>query len=426
MTASAPSIALVSHLDLNLARFRTPLMKALLESGWRVTAIVPQGPYTEAIVTLGVEVLDYPATRNQRGLLAHLAARKALKRLFRQHHFDVVHSFTHLPNLLCRLALPWRKRPILVNSITGLGSGFIKKGVRGIAMRMVLYQAYARTSRRCDAVLFQNEDDHTYFTWRGLTGKAATHIIPGSGVDLSLFRPGLLSPKKRQALRESLGVKPKHVMAVMASRLLYDKGIREAMLAATGLLGKSPSIRLVVAGAPDAGNPASMTEEDLATFSGLGNVIFTGWREDMAALWNAADMAILPSYREGLPVSLQEALACGLPVITTDAPGCREIARSHLPGGSPAGEANDPDEGMEQEAFHRGEHAILIPPSQWPPLAEAMRMVAENPKVRAAMSAAARAKAEADFDAAKLARQTIAVYEALLAKRAASVRRRNR
>ncbi|GAB7081971.1 glycosyltransferase [Megalodesulfovibrio paquesii] len=402
------SIALVSHIDLNLARFRRTLMQLLVEEGWRVHAVVPRGPYAGELELLGVELLDYPTSRMAhgpghglgRGLRRHWHARAALTRLFRARRFDLVHSFTHLPNLLCRLALPLRHRPVLVNSVTGLGSGFLRPGLKGTALRLAMHQAYASTARRCEAVLFQNEDDRNYFTLHGLTGRAATQVVPGSGVDLTRFRPNLFSDAERQARRASLSIAPHHVLAVMASRLLFDKGIRETMLAAQALARTTPALRLVVAGGPDPGNPCSLSEADTRTFAALGNVLFVGWQEDMERLWNLAEFAVLPSYREGLPVSMQEALACGLPVVVTDVPGCREIARPTI----------------EEAALGKsvGEHALLIPAGQWPPLAEAMRLLTETPSLRLSMATAARRKAEEAFDARVLARQTVAIYEALL------------
>ena len=404
--SGSPSIALVSHVDLNLARFRRTLMQMLLEDGWRVSAVVPRGRHAREIEDLGVELLAYPASREvlaARGLGRHMHARAGLARLFAGRRFDVVHSFTHLPNLLCRAALPWRRRPLLVNAVTGLGSGFLRPGLRGMALRMALQQCYARSAARCDAVLFQNEDDHTYFTWRGLTGRALTQVVPGSGVDLTRFRPNLLSEEERRRRRAVLGCSDQHVVAVMAARLLFDKGIRETMLAAQALATATPSLRLLVAGAPDPGNPCSLTEADMQTFAGLGNVRFLGWQEEMAQLWSLADFAILPSYREGVPVSMQEALACGVPVIVTDVPGCREIA-------APLAEEI-------RAGSTLGGHALCVPAGQWPPLAEAMRRVAETPALRASMAAAARRKAEEAFDARMLARRTMDVYAGLLAGR---------
>lgn len=395
--SGAPSIALVSHVDVNLARFRRTLMQLLVEEGWQVSAVAPRGRYAAEVESLGVEWLEYPSSR-EAGLAGHWRARGALARLFSRHRFQVVHSFTHLPNLLCRVALPWRRRPLLVNAVTGLGSGFMRPGLKGIALRMALYQCYARSAFRCDAMVFQNEDDHTYFTWRGLTGRALTRVVPGSGVDLARFRPGLLTREERRRRRASLGVEEGHVAVVMAARLLFDKGIREAMLAARALAGTAPAVRFLVAGAPDPGNPCSLTEADMQAFASLGNVRFLGWQEEMEQLWNLADVAILPSYREGVPVSMQEALACGVPAVVTDVPGCREIAAP-------------------RQGETASEHALCVPAGQWQPLAGAIQLLAESPVLRASMGMAARRKAEEAFDARVLARKTMDVYAALLAGR---------
>ena len=412
-------ICLVSHIALNLWLFRIPLAQQLAEEGWSVTLIAPEGPHMPKLIKSAHDICQTLQTRRdgvadcvtvrpwqlRRGSLAPGAALRGSRELaaiLAEERPDLVHTFTHQPNILARLAMgrvkrATKKRPVLVNSVTGLGSCFLGKGPRGVALRMFFYQLYARTASRAHGVLFQNEDDRLYFESRNLTGSAKTGCIRGSGVDTSRFRPGHLNNADRTRLRASLGLKPDHVVCTMAARLLNDKGIRELLLAARSLGAAVPNLRFVVVGEPDPGNPGSLNAEDMQTFSGLGNVVFPGWRNDMAEIWSISDMAALPSYREGLPMSLQEAMACGLPVVTTDVPGCRELARS------PQGELQRPEECG----------AMLVPAAQWPPLAEAIGHLASNPEARRTLGKAARDKAVREFDATAVVRQTIAFYESL-------------
>jgi len=143
-------------------------------------------------------------------------------------------------------------------------------------------------------------------------------------------------------------------------------------------------------GEPDPGNPNSLKPRAVKAAKRAGNVIFAGWREDMPLIWALSDIAALPSYREGLPVSLQEALASGLPVVTTDAPGCREIVDS-------------------------GKNGYLVPVRQVGALADALAMLLENPEQRAAMGKESRKKAEEEFNADFLAERTVALYRRLVA-----------
>ncbi len=412
MTAAAPyphqetptaarSICLVSHSALNLLRFRAVLMEELVATGWRVTCVAPPGPHMPTLTALaedlGAAVRPWPLARGSLSVNAFRQGARSLALLLREVAPSVTHTFTHQPNLVARFALPRRRRPVVVNSVTGLGSIFLAKGVKSAALRVAMRQLYKRTASRTDAVIFQNREDQANFEWGGLTGAAVSMLIRGSGVDLTRFRPDLLTADQRAELLAELGLKRDHVVCVMAARLVHDKGIRELLLAARALTVGAPRLRLVIVGAPDEGNPRSLSRDDMVTFSALGNVVFTGWREDMPALWAAADLAVLPSYREGLPVSLQEAMASGLPVVTTDAPGCRELAMT--PDGEPDHTA-----------------AVLTPRGQWPPLAEALARLAASTELRRAMGEAARAKAEREFDARTQAQRHLAVYESLLAR----------
>ena len=204
-------ICLVSHIALNLWLFRIPLAQQLAEEGWSVTLIAPEGPHMPKLIKSAHDICQTLQTRRdgvadcvtvrpwqlRRGSLAPGAALRGSRELaaiLAEERPDLVHTFTHQPNILARLAMgrvkrATKKRPVLVNSVTGLGSCFLGKGPRGVALRMFFYQLYARTASRAHGVLFQNEDDRLYFESRNLTGSAKTGCIRGSGVDTSRFRP---------------------------------------------------------------------------------------------------------------------------------------------------------------------------------------------------------------------------------------------
>ncbi len=382
---SAPrTVLLVSHLGVNLARFRAALIRELVAQGHRVVAAIPDHAHDAELAALGAEVRHYGLARGSLNPLRALAPILSLRRLIRELSPDVVHSFTHQPNILCRLAAP--AGTVLVNSVTGLGSCFLGRGLKGAAMRAVFHLLYRVTAAAADAVVFQNADDLEHFTKHHLLGGVAPVLVRGSGVDTQAFRPGLLDPAEREALRAELGLAPDQVVATLAARLIRDKGVFEFLEAARQLAPRFPDLRFLLVGDPDPGNPTALGETDMAAARSEGNVAFAGWRTDMDRVWAASDIAVLPSYREGLPVSLQEALACGLPVIATDAPGCRETVAP-------------------------GRNGLLVPVRDAAALAQALGRMAGDPGLRSRMGEAGRAKALADFDAAVLARQVIAAYD---------------
>ena len=180
--------------------------------------------------------------------------------------------------------------------------------------------------------------------------------------------------------------------ATLAARLLRDKGVFEFLEAARLLAPRFPDLRFVLVGEADPGNPTSLSPADMDAARATGNVLFAGWRTDMDRVWAASDVAVLPSFREGLPVSLQEALACGLPAVATDVPGCREVV--------------DPER-----------NGLLVPVRDGAALAAALGRLAGDPGLRVRMGEAGRAKALAEFDAAALAGRLAALHDSLLEER---------
>jgi glycosyltransferase involved in cell wall biosynthesis len=156
----------------------------------------------------------------------------------------------------------------------------------------------------------QNPEDQAQL--RRSAGVSAV-LIRGAGVDLARFRPQP-APSGR-------------VTVVLASRMLWDKGIQEYVDAARRLRADGVDVRCVLVGKPDPSNPSAIPERQLRDWDDSGVIEWWGHRADMPAVLAEANIACLPSYREGLPTILIEAAAAGLPLVATDVPGCREVVR---------------------------------------------------------------------------------------------------
>jgi glycosyltransferase involved in cell wall biosynthesis len=203
-----------------------------------------------------------------------------------------------------------RKTP-LVNAITGLGYIFTSMTwrTRLLKQSMVLLLPWLLNSRQ-SLVVVQNPDDQAVLESLGIKRKRIV-LISGSGVDTDALQP----------LPEPEGP----ITAGFAGRLLTDKGIR-VLVAAHGILRKQGhQINLIIAGNPDPANPASVSLEEAQQWGRQPGITWLGHIDDITSLWRRCHFAVLPSHREGLPMSLLEAAACGKPMIATDAPGCREI-----------------------------------------------------------------------------------------------------
>jgi glycosyltransferase involved in cell wall biosynthesis len=203
----------------------------------------------------------------------------------------------------------------------------------------------------------------------------AIALIPGSGVDTDILTP----------MPEPTG--PFTVGFV--GRLLDDKGVRTLVQAHELLAQRGFSVHTLLAGDPDPSNPASIPERVLDSWRQIPNLRLLGHVEDVCGVWAQAHVAVLPSRREGLPKSLLEAAACGRPLIATDVPGCREIARE-------------------------GVNALLVPPDDAEALARAIEVLMKDRDLRASFGSAGRQTAIREFSSTRIGDEITSLYSRLL------------
>jgi glycosyltransferase involved in cell wall biosynthesis len=298
-------------------------------------------------------------------------------RLYRRLRPDIVHHVTPKPVLYGTIAARITGVPAVVNAISGMGHAFADESglVHGALQRLISagYRVALRHPRT--RVIFQNVDARADFIRRGWVRASETVLIRGSGVDVASF---------------TVEARPERVpVVVLAARLLRTKGVGEFVAAARMLLTDGVRARFVLVGEPDSGNPATVTEAELRAWVADGTVEWWGHRTDMPRVLEDADIACLPSYYpEGLPKSLIEAAAAGLPIVTTDQPGCREVVRD-------------------------GENGSLVPPRDPARLAAALRPLLDDRTLRERMGAAGRTRAEAEFTLDQVVRAHLAIYGAL-------------
>jgi len=392
MSRDLSSVLLVSHAGVNLAIFRRALISRLLAEGVRVTCAVPEDRYAPQLRTMGADVRHYGLARGSLSPTGMFRAARSLGDAVRAVAPDLIHSFTHQPNITARLAAG--RDYLVINSVTGLGSMFLGRSASGALKRGLMRQAYRRTASRCRAMVFQNPDDLSFFRDHGMLGECRAVMVRGTGVNVRRFTPDAVLHDEVRALRKGLGIATDStestgaVVVTLAGRLLRDKGVAEFLAAADMLAGRFPEAVFLLVGEPDPGNPSDLGPAVMEAARSRPHIKAPGWIDDMARVWAASDVAVLPSYREGLPVTMQEALACGLPVVTTDAPGCREVV-------------------------NQGVNGFLVPTRDAGALADALALLLADEDLRRTMGRAGRDKAVAEFDADALAGQMLSLYRNL-------------
>ena len=378
-------IILFANTDWYLFNFRLSLAKALRTQGHEVLLISPPGEYGVRLQAQGFRWEALPMDRKSLNPLQELRLLGYLCQLYRREQPALAHHFTIKCVVYGSIAALVARVPARMNAVAGMGYVFTNQAlkarllrpvVRGL-MRLVLNGRGAR-------LILQNNDDMAAFAKAGLARPELTRLVMGSGVDLTRFTPRGLSGLQAEA---GQAVQPTRV--VLAARLLWDKGIAEYAEAARQLKAKGLSIRFLLAGAPDPGNPAAIPQATLDGWQAENLIELLGQVSDMAALFATADMVVLPSYREGLPKSLIEAAACALPLVTTDVPGCREVVTHEVDG-------------------------LLVPVKDAQALGDAMERLHADPVWARRLGLAARARALREFDEKIVIRKTLAVYGELL------------
>lgn len=364
---------LVANRTFAIASSRVPLIRRLRASGWDVVVAAAEDRTAETLRAEGVRVEPVAFARGGFAPGADYAAYRALQRIYGREQPALVHHFHAKPIILgARVARQVASRPRVVNTVTGLGHGFLGNGLRGRLARA----GYRGTPSRSDAFIFQNPDDRREFLRRGLADAARTHLIVGSGVDLRRFTP-------------APGAAAAPLRVAMIARLLWDKGIREFVDAARLVRARHPSIEFVLGGEWDHAHPNAVPEAWVRAQEAAGTIRFVGYVTDMPTFLRGLGVFVLPSYYgEGVPRVLLEAAASGVPVVTADEPGCRE-------------------------ALVEGETGALVGREDARAIADAVGHILGDPARLAQMRAASRALAERQFDIEAITEAQVAVYRSV-------------
>ena len=354
---------------------RLPLALGALQAGFEVHVATMDGPSIPKIIAHGLHHHVIPMSRSGKNPIEELQTTWALWRLYRRVRPAVVHAVTIKPVLYGGIAARLAGVPTFIAAVSGLGFIFTRQRpgfdfVRWTATLLYRFALGHSNSR----VIFQNRNDRDVLRKANVVRPEQVVLIRGSGVDLEHYKA---TPEPQGA-----------PIAIMVSRLLIDKGVREFVAAARVSAGHPSGLRWVLAGSPDTGNPATITESEVEQWKREGVVEFLGEQSNIAELYRQSHIAVLPSYREGLPKSLLEAAACARAVVTTDVPGCRDAIEPDVTG-------------------------ILVPARDATALSLAVQRLATDADLRRRLGAAGRELAEREFDIRHVVKVHVDLYETL-------------
>ena len=354
------------------------LAQAARDAGFEVLLAMRVQEHDPEISRQGFKLFPINLLRRSVNPMREFLAVVELARLYRDQKPDLVYHVAIKPILYGSIAARLAGVPSVINVFAGLGYAYTSDELRAKLLRLFLKFGLSAACKSAGSLaVFQNEEDQAQLVRDRVVLESQTRVIPGTGVDTDRFRP--ISNESSD-----------HII-LLPCRMLRDKGVGEFLEAARLVRRQKPGVRFVLAGRCDEDNPASIQSRQLHQWQEEGVIEWWGHRSDMPDVLGHAAVVVLPSYREGLPVSLLEAAACGKPIIATDVPGCREVVRHRVNG-------------------------LLIPPRNAIALADAIILLLENPELRQELGRRGRDIVVKEFSSTIVIRQTLALYHELLQK----------
>ncbi|CAN7221043.1 glycosyltransferase family 4 protein [Devosia sp. LjRoot16] len=365
-----PKLVFVVTEDWYFVSHRLALATEAIRRGYEVVLVTRLSTFRSEIERHGIRVIPFDTNRRGMNPLGVLAEAFALARIYRQEQPDIVHHVALRAVMVGGLAARLCGIDRVLSAITGMGFLFTGGGRKPWVRQMVGWVLPQLVSR--GLVIVQNSDDGRQIAQFGVPTSRLRHIA-GVGVNTEKFHP---------VARDN-----EQVMVMLAARLLWDKGVGEFVEAARLL--QHTGARFVLVGMIDVDNPAGVPREQVDAWTRQGIVEWWGHQQDMASALSRADIFCLPSYREGLPKALLEAMSCGLPCVSTDVPGCREVVR-------------------------HGDTGLLVPAGDGAALAAAIASLIRNPEQRLKMGARGRQRAVDEYSEVESISATMRVYEELM------------
>ena len=365
-------IAIFAGDDFSLWQPRRGLIKYLIEQGCEVWIICAAGKYVDQLKELGARYFEVKIDL----LINPWADIRLLFKLasfFRQNQINVVQNLTTKPNIFGTFAAWFAGVPRIIISVEGLGRAFSGTPTfRSRCLQFILSNLYRIACRLAYRTRFMNPDDEQFFLEKKLVHPKKSILIIGEGVNLSEYSPGLIDQKDIDSFRQLAGGSIDTIYITMVTRPLWIKGVKEFIEASEILSAEFKNVKFILVGplaSGDSAVPKAYLEgKESKSFK------YVGFAEDLRHVFGISDIVVLPSFtREGVPNCLIEAMASGIPIVTTDNTGCRECVDD-------------------------GKTGFLVPVRDSQALAKAISVLVKDRSVRERFGKASREKVENDFN----------------------------
>ena len=348
------------------------------KAGYDVIAVTRMTKHQELIQRSGISPVNFRTIRRSSfNPLRELATFLELLLILKREKPDLVHLVALKPIIYGALAAKILKVPFQVHAFGGLGFIFSSNRILAKFLKLITCKSLKLTFKRSNCrLILQNNDDFGIMTERIGIKKNNVCLIRSAGVNLDAFKVSELPPTTP--------------IVMLASRMIWDKGISEFVQAAEKIKEKGIESRFVLIGEPDEENPSSVPIEKLRQWNRAGHIEWWGGRNDMPKEISKSSIFCLPSYYgEGVPKVLIEAMSCARPIVTTDMPGCRDLVVNE-------------------------ENGIIVRPKDWINLSEAIEKLITDQKLCKKMGLAGRRIAEENYSLKKITSETLKVYEDLI------------
>lgn len=356
-----------------------------LNDAFNISALGSSPKLKNRFLAEGFDYKAYRLSRRANPLLDLMTIGQALL-VLRKMRPEIVHTFDSKPSVWIRLAARMAGVPVIVGTLPGLGSLYMSEGLLTRVIRLIYERLQMLACRVSDITVFQNPDDAQHFVSAGVVSPEKTQIIFGSGVATDLFSQSEITDTERALLRDELGIQPGEIVVSMVGRVIRTKGVLEFSAVAKEVSARYPNVRFLLVGAVDGESLDRLDPEELNQLR--QNLIWPGPREDIPVILAISTIFVLPAYREGIPRVLLEAASMGLPIVTTNSPGCRDV--------------------VEDEA-----NGILVPVRDAPALLSAIIRLIEQPELCLKFGRLSRKRAIEQFDISIVAERTRLLYQEL-------------